>query len=259
MEKNKKNNKCSMQMIGYELRNLNGNLMSHFFGIVFPNLMSLFISKAACAQLPEDMRQQAVTSVMLSMSLIMPMSTMLLGYGALYSQEVEKGVPLRMHLFGIGERSLLLAKIAAHFILLTVEFIIFAVFHAAVMDVQKPALLSALGLLAALYAIGLIFLVLSHAIANLFRKFSLTFGIEMSIYFILMMLTGMMGVKTEQLPDVLQKVAGTLPMTYISSDFVDFWQGGSYNFMPLLQAFLFMGAVTGILLLFSMWKGRRRL
>ena len=81
----------------------------------------------------------------------------------------------------------------------------------------------------------------------------------MSIYFILMMLTGMMGVKTEQLPDVLQKVAGTLPMTYISSDFVDFWQGGSYNFMPLLQAFLFMGAVTGILLLFSMWKGRRRL
>lgn len=164
-----------------------------------------------------------------------------------------------MHLFGIGERSLLLAKITAHFILLTVEFIIFAVFHAAVMDVQKPALLSALGLLAALYAIGLIFLVLSHAIANLLRKFSLTFGIEMSIYFILMMLTGMMGVKTEQLPDVLQKVAGTLPMTYISSDFVDFWQGGSYNFMPLLQAFLFMGAVTGILLLFSMWKGRRRL
>lgn len=237
MDKRMKKKKCSWQMIGYELRNLNGNLMSHFFGIVFPNLMSLFISKAVCAQVPEEMQQQAITSVMLSMSLIMPMSTMLLGYGALYSQEVEKGVPLRMHLFGIGEKSLLLAKIAAHFILLTVEFIIFAVFHALVMDVQRPAAFSALCLLVSLYMIGLIFLVLSHSIANIFRKFSLTFGIEMSFYFIMMILTGMMGVKTEQLPDLLQKVAKTLPMTYISSDFVDFWQGGSYNFVPFLQAF----------------------
>lgn len=253
-----KKNKCSFQMVRYELRNLNGNLMSHFFGIVFPNLMSLFISKAACAQVPEEMRQQAVTSIMLSMSLIMPMSTMLLGYGAVYSQEVERGVPLRMHLFGIREKSLLLAKIVAHFILLTVEFIIFAVFHALVMDVQKPALLSVLILLVSLYVMGLVLLVLSHAIANIFRKFSLTFGIEMSIYFILMMLTGMMGVKTEQLPGALQKVAATLPMTYISSDFVDFWQGGTYNFMPFLQAFLFMGAVAGILLMVSLWRGRRQ-
>lgn len=253
-----KKKKFSVQMVWYEVRNLNGNLMSHFFGIIFPNLMSLLISKAACAQIPADMREQAVTSIMLSMSLIMPMSTMLLGYGALYSQEVEKGVPLRMHLFGISEKSLLLAKIAAHFILLTVEIIIFAVFHAAVMDVQKPAISSVICLLVSLYAVALLFLVLSHAIANIFRKFSFTFGIEMALYFIMMVLTGMMGVKTEQLPELLQKMAKTLPMTYISSDFVDFWQGGSYNFMPFIQAFIFMGAVTGILLLFSMWKTRDR-
>lgn len=251
---------CSLQLIKYELRNLNGNLMSHFFGIVFPNLMSLFISKAACAEVPEEMmRQQVVTSVMLSMSLIMPMSTMLLGYGALYSREVENGVPMRMHLFGIGEKSLLLAKIAAHFILLTVEFIIFAVFHGIVADIQKPALSSLLCLLVSLYMVGLIFLVLSHAIANIFRKFSITFGVEMSLYFIVMILTGMMGVRTEQLPVMLQRVAKTLPMTYISSDFVDFWQGGSYHFMPMLQAYIFMGAVTGIVLVFSLWRGRRLL
>ena len=250
-----KKKKFSVQMVWYEIRNLNGNLMSHFFGIVFPNLMSLLISKAACAQIPADMRQQAVTSIMLSMSLIMPMSTMLLGYGALYSQ--EKGVPLRMHLFGFRERSLLLAKIAAHFVLLTVEIIIFAVFHAAVMDVQKPAVSSVVCLLVSLYAVALLFLVLSHAIANIFRKFSFTFGIEMALYFIMMVLTGMMGVKTEQLPAFLQKMAKTLPMTYISSDFVDFWQGGSYNFMPFVQAFIFMGAVTGIVLLLSL-KIRRK-
>ena len=35
-EMNKK--KCSFKLIGYELRNINGNFMTHFFGIVFPNI-----------------------------------------------------------------------------------------------------------------------------------------------------------------------------------------------------------------------------
>ena len=249
--------KFCVPMIWYELRNLNGNLMCHFFGVVFPNLMSLLISKASCAQVPADLRPQITTSVMLSMSLVMPMATMFLGYGALYSQEVEQGVPLRMHLFGIRENSLMLAKIAAHFILFTVEILIFAVFHILVMDVQKPAVPSLVCLLVSLYAVALIFLVLSHAIANIFCKFSYTFGIEMSLYFILMVLTGMIGVRTEQLPELLQKIAKTLPMTYISNDFVDFWQGGQYNFMPFIQAFVFMGAAAGIILLFSLWKSGR--
>ncbi len=253
-----KKKKFCVQMIWYELRNLNGNLMSHFFGIVFPNLMSLLISKASCAQVPAELRPRIVTSIMLSMSLVMPMATMFLGYGALYSQEVEKGVPLRMHLFGIRESSLMLAKIVAHFILLTVEILIFAVFHILLMDVQKPAVSSLVCLLVSLYAVALVFMVLSHAIANIFCRFSYTFGIEMSLYFSLMVLTGMMGVRTEQLPKALQRMAETLPMTYISNDFVDFWQGGPYNFMPFIQAFVFMGAVTGVILLFSMWKSRRR-
>ena len=50
-------------MIGYELRNLNGNLMSHFFGIVFPNLMCLLLSKTIGGQMAEDMRIQINTSI----------------------------------------------------------------------------------------------------------------------------------------------------------------------------------------------------
>ena len=73
-----------------------------------------------------------------------------------------------------------------------------------------------------------------------------------------MILTGMMGIRTDQLPTVLQKIAATLPMTYISSDFIDFWQGGSYNFMPFLQSFLFLGALSGILLLYSLYRNKRR-
>lgn len=244
-------------MVLYEWRNLNGNFMSHFFGIVFPNLMSLLLSKTIGGQLSEEVRMQINTSIMLSMSMVMPMSVMFLGYGCIYSQEVENGIPLRMRLFGFPEISLMTAKIIAHMILLTVCIVIFGVFQVLVTEIQIPALSSLLCLLACLYLTGIILLVISHSIANLFRRFSLTFGIEMMLYFGMMVLTGMMGIRTEQLPKVLQRIAATLPMTYMSRDFADFWQGGSYNFMPLIQSFLFFGALAGILLLLSLYRDKR--
>ena len=81
-ERRAKSKRCSLRMIQYEVRNMNGNLMSHFFGIVFPNVMCLVLSKTVGESLSEDIRREVMTTIMLSMSLIMPMSIMMLGYGA---------------------------------------------------------------------------------------------------------------------------------------------------------------------------------
>lgn len=256
-ERKAKSKRCGLRMIQYEVRNMNGNLMSHFFGIVFPNVMCLILSKTVGTSLSADVKREVMTTIMLSMSLIMPMSIMMLGYGAVYSQEVEKGVPLRMRLFGFGEKSLIAAKIIAHLILLTVSFIVFALFQILVMDIQKPALGSLICLILSLYFIGAVLLVIAYALAGIFKKFSVTFGICMTIYFMMMILTGMMGMKTNQLPDILQSVAKTLPMTYISNDFITFWQGGSYNFMPYIQSCIFFAALAGLLLMASFYKNRR--
>lgn len=249
--------KCNFSLVVYELRNINGNLMPHFFGIVFPNIMCLLLVRVVGGQMPEDMHREVATSIMLTMSLIMPMSTMLLGYGCLYSTEIEKGIPIRMRLFGFHPACEITAKIIAQLIFLTITFLIFGIFQAAVMDVLRPSLPSLLCLLASLYLLGILFLVISHSIAAMCGKFSLTFGITMCLYFTFMILTGMMGIQTDQLPQAMQTVARTLPMTYISSDFIDFWQGGSYNFMPFLQSFIFLGAVSGILFMVSSHVGRK--
>lgn len=247
--------KCRLNLIIYELRNINGNLMPHFFGIVFPNVMTFLLARVVGSQMPAGMQREAATSVMLTMSLVMPMSTMLLGYGCLYSTEIERGIPSRIHLFGIHPASEITAKIIAELIFLTITFLIFGIFQTAVMDVQRPAFFSLVCLIVSLYLLGIILLVISHSIAAMCKKFSLTFGITMALYFAFMILTGMMGIRTNQLPKPMQAVARTLPMTYISSDFIDFWQGGSYNFMPLLQSFLFFGSAAGILFLISsQWK-----
>lgn len=252
-----KKRKCNLSLVIYELRNINGNLFVHFFGIIFPILLSVILSKAVGDQVPQEARQEAITTVMITMTLVMPMSIMLIGYGALYSQEVERGIPLRMSLFGLGEKSVMMAKIIAHLIFLTIAFVIFGAFQIIFMDVLKPAFLSFLCLVISLYLLGILFLVIAHSVSNIFKKFGSTFGVVMFLYFIFMILSGMMGVRMEQLPEVAQKMAKTLPMSYISNDFIEFWQGGSYNFMPFIQSFIFMGAVSGILLLGSYYKNRR--
>jgi ABC-2 type transport system permease protein len=244
-------------MVLYELRNINGNFMTHFFGIVFPNIMCLLLSKTVGSQVPDNVRQEVLTSITLSMSLVMPMAIMLLGYGALYSREVERGIPLRMRLFGYSEKSEITAKLIAHLIFLTIAFIIFSLVQMIAMDIPKPAFSSLICLILSLYLLGIIFLVIAHSFAQIFKKFSITFGVSMFLYFMIMMITGMMGIETEQLPQTLQKIAGMFPMTYVSNDFASFWQGGSYNFMPYIQSLLFLGAIAGILLLYSMHKNRR--
>jgi ABC-2 type transport system permease protein len=244
-------------MVLYELRNLNGNLMPHFFGIIFPNLMCMLLPRAVASGLPADIQQKVTDSIMLSMAIVIPMSIMFLGYGAVYAQEVERGIPLRMRLFGFEEKSAIMAKVFAHLILLTIAFVIFAVFQMAVTKVSAPAVSSFLCLVISLYLIGVILLVISHALANLFKKFSIVFGVEMGIYFLMIILCGMMGIKTSALPNVMQKIAAAFPMTYIANEFADFWQGGTYQFMPFIQSFLFMGAIAGILLLFSLYKDKR--
>ena len=76
--------KCTLKMVLYELRNLNGNLMPHFFGIIFPNLMCMLLPRAVASGLPADIQQKVTDSIMLSMAIVIPMSIMFLGYGAVY-------------------------------------------------------------------------------------------------------------------------------------------------------------------------------
>lgn len=244
-------------MIRYELKNLNGNLMPHFFAFLFPNLLSVILAKAIGSQTPAEFRQQVATEVMLSVVLVIPLSTMLLGYGALYSNEVEREIPLRMRLYGFAEKSLVAAKLTAHLIFMTLALLVYGIVQVIMLDIAKPKISSFIILLVSLYLIGIFFLVISHALSNIFRKFGITFGVEMFVYFVIMILTGMMGVRLDQLPEMLQKAARLLPMTYISNDFFDFWQGREYNFIPLVQSFLFLGAVTVILFLYSVYKDRR--
>lgn len=246
--------RISKRLVIYEIRNILGNPFIPFFGMAFPLIMLFVITKAAVQETPENLLPEVNTSVFISISMIIPMAVLLIGYAASYSLELEKEIPMRMKLFGFEENTILAAKIVAQLLVVTVGLVIYTAVSYAQLDMVRPKLWPAVCLILCLYILSFTFIVFSHGVASLVKKFGPTYAITMGLYFIFMILCGMMGVKTDQLPGILQRISYMLPMTYIGNDFITFWKGGDYNFLPLIQAFLLQGAVSGIVLLLSRRK-----
>lgn len=251
--------KLSWYLISYELRNIAGNIFVIIFGVFFPIMMSALFSVILKGQVPENMYSEAITALFITMSMIIPMAVLLIGYAANYSQELEKDIPLRLNLFGFHERTLLAAKMIAYLIFTTAAFLVYVITDCIILDLEVPKPGSAICFVIALYVLSVIFFVLAHGIATFFRKFGPTYAVSMIIYFGFMILCGMMGITVDQLPAGLKALAKIFPMSYISSDFITFWQGGHYNFVPMLQSYLFFGAVSSIILIFSIRKNQRAL
>ena len=247
----------SKRLLIYEIKNVNSNFMVHFFGVIFPCFLSVIMTRAIGDSVPEVMYDEVVTSIMLSMVMITPMAICLIGYGCMYAKEVEMGIPLRMRLFGYDEKKLIGAKLIAHLLFMTVALGIFALFQIVFMDIQSPEPMALICLLLFLYLIAACLLIIAHAIANLIRRFNIAFGILLGIYFFFMVISGMMGIQTSQLPSWLQAIARALPMTYICNDYIDFWQGRNFPFMSFIQALIFFAALSGVMLIVSLYREKR--
>jgi ABC-2 type transport system permease protein len=152
---------------------------------------------------------------------------------------------------------MLIAKMIAYLIFTTGAFLLYSITDLLVLDIQVPKLSSVVVWIVSLYALAIILFVLAHGLASIFKKFGPTYAVSMVLYFGFMILCGMMGLSVDQLPKALKVIAKAFPMSYISSDFVEFWQKGTYNFAPLVQSFLFFGAVSFIVLIFSIKKNQR--
>lgn len=250
--------KVNGHLLKYELLNAYGNLFTVFFGIAFPIIMSLLIANLFLGEIPHDAIPAANTGVFITMSLIVPMSTLFIGYAANYSQELDKGVPLRFKLFGYNESSILISKMIANLVFMTVALMIYTVFDIVFLKIQMPSVKGVVSLILSLYLLSALMFMFAHGVALFFGKFGPTYGITMTLYFCFMILSGMMGITVDKLPMWLQSVAKLLPMTYISRDFIGFWRGGSYDFGPIVLSFVFFGAISCVVLFLGVWKNRRK-
>ncbi len=250
----------SKRMLLFEFRNVTRNPYVHIFGVGMPVLMMVIITRAVLGEIVDREALLSVkTTIFLGIGAMIPMATIFMGYGVAHAQELEKGIPQRMELFGIGLRVSLCNRIVSEVIFMAIAFIIYFGVGYGVVGVKLPKLSGAVLYMICILAFSVILFCLAHAIAAMLRKFSLTYCVTMILYFGMMILGGMMGISFDSMPPALQAVARLLPVTYINKDFAAIWAGESYNFMPMLQSYLLLGAVAGILLFVTVKRGSRRL
>lgn len=249
----------NINLIKYEIRNLIGNVFVIVFGLFFPIGMSILMGNIIGPKVPGDARETVVVSIFITTSLIIPLATVLVGYAASFSQELEKEVPLRLSLFGYKESTLIISKISASLIFMTISLIAYIVVNYIILKLPMPTIGSALLLIISIYALAVVLFTLSHGIALFFKKFGPTYAITMLLYFGIMLLSGLFGIQPKDFPKPLRLISYMFPTTYMSSDFATFWTGGSYNFTPFIQSFIFLGAVSGIILFLSVNRNSRKI
>jgi len=254
------NNKgLTRHLLAYELRNATGNVITIFFGVVFPLFISILFANVIAGQVPDDQQMAVRTSIFLSMMMIIPMATMFIGYAATYSQEIENNIPLRLDLFGITKRTALLAKMLAYLVFLLISTAIYFAVDLLLIPIYTPTVSALLLVIFVVILLGAILLVMAHAIANLMGKFSRTYAVTMLLYFGFMVLCGMMGLQVSQFPTAIQTIARLLPMTYMGTDtdFLMLWKGETFHPGNFILSFVFLAAVAAALYGISVWKTRR--
>lgn len=257
---NKRRKLMSLRMIQFELRNTIGNPYVHIFGIGLPMLLVYVISRVLVSEIPDaSLVSMAITSLFLGIGAIIPLATVLIGYSASRAQELEKGIPQRMELFGIKSKESVCNKAVSEIVFVIFAFMIYFVFGYVCMDIKAPTVSGALLYAVCILILSVIMFCMAHAIATIFKKFGITYCITMLLYFAMLLFSGMMGVTYENMSEGMQKIARLLPTTYINNDFYTVWAGESYNFMPMVQAYLFLAATAGILLFVSLKRTARKL
>ena len=250
--------KSMFYLVKYEVLNNLYNGYSFFFGAVFPIFLMIMISKGALSDVPETAKLEATASVFIGASMIIPLSTMFLGYAASFSNELEKDVPTRLSLFGLSGARLFVGKLIANFIFLTFCYALYIIGTLSFVKVATPRPLAAVIWVVSMYLISALCLALAHGVANMIRRFGITYGIVMAIYFVIMALGGMMGVRLKDLPIGLQTVSKLFPFTHFGNGYIDFWMGKSYNFAPFVQSLIFFAAVSiGVMMISFKIRGRK--
>lgn len=252
-QKLQKRKLVTMQMIKFEMLNEIGNPYILIFGVGLPILLALLITKVASTQINQKAILPMIsTSIYLGMGTLIPMAVILMGYSVSYAQELSKGIPQRMQLFGIKSSISLCNRAIAQLVFLLLAFGIFFLTGIIFSEIEQPTLTGLVCYAICILAFSIICFALAHGLASLLQNFGKTYCVSMILYFAFMILGGMMGIGYEDLPGWAQIAAKMLPVMYINKDFYSIWTGESYQFMPMIQSFLFLGAVSGILLFFAL-------
>jgi ABC-2 type transport system permease protein len=152
-------------------------------------------------------------------------------YAGNYANEIETGAVLRFKQFGYSEKTLLISKLLVYLILITISFAVYFSVLFISIPLLAPTAISLVVLIIFLYVFSALLFVFIHSIATLCGNFSVTYGITFITLCVLMGLSGLWG--TFDGVPFINALSHAIPTFYINTEFITYWLGGSFDFLPL--------------------------
>ena len=257
-----KNNKLS-RLIKYEFKNLLGSWYIPMLGVVFPIFLALVIGNQVISEVKSVSNlidpKEVSTGISLGFLQVIPMASIFMGHSALYSQELENKILLRLKLFSFKQREILISKMLSQLGFLLLAFIIYFIATYVGLGWEVYSLAGTLKFFALVLIECAILFTMAHAIANIFKKFGVTYAITMVLYFFMLFFSGMMGLSVDKFPNQIRWISKLLPFTYFANeDILKLWKNTSYNYIPLIQSLIFMGSISVLLLVLGNFLNKNR-
>lgn len=245
-------------ILKFERVSLLKNYAALFFGIAFPIMIASLILTGALKDVPQEILPDVQKSVVLSLSIISPLSTFLIGLASIFAKDLEEGVYDRLELFSINHLTMAIYKFIVYYVF---WFICNALYFAVMInafDLDIPLIsLVKHTIFVTILGIGMFFL--SYGLCLFTKKYSVAFGITMVLYFGIMILGGMMGIRVEDLPGKVKTFAEILPTSHFSSQayLEEVSRGGGLNY-SFLQSLVVLLLISLIFFAISVYKNKRK-
>ena len=104
-----------------------------------PILMMIIITRVLASEVTDAaILSGMATSVFLGLGALIPMATVFMGYGVSHAQELEKGIPQRMELFGITTKVSLCNRIFSELAFMLIAFCVYFTAGYLFVDLKSP-------------------------------------------------------------------------------------------------------------------------
>ncbi|QPK94180.1 ABC transporter permease [Actinomyces sp. zg-332] len=212
-----------------EIKNVLGNFIGLFFSYIFPIMLANIIIFSRKGEIPAQAVPEFKTSVFLLLISVIPISLALVGFPALFSQETDKGVTKRMILFGYTIEKQLINKLIANVLVIFSAVGVYFLCVGWVNEINKPSAFSIIFLLFGILFISIDFFLITFTLTLWLRKFSRVYGVTMTLYFLVMILTGMFGVSPDKFGKIIETIANCIPITLLTKLTTEHWGESFYS------------------------------
>lgn len=237
----------------YELKTVMVNFYIPFFGMVFPLILAIFICNAIAKDVPVSIVPEVKTKVVLTMLPMIGLSSLFLGEVSIFTMEVEKNITQRLEVFGFSKVKIVLAKYYSLMIFMLLSTAVYLIGTYIFTKFLIPDIGGFISVNLLMIVMASMLFLIAHSIALIFKRFNVSYGVSMVIYFSIMFFSGMLGLRPEDMPSGLRTISNMIPYSYVDV-FYNIWMGKSTHYYGYLQSLIFLIGVAGVMFAIGLKK-----